>query len=436
MKIALINTLTTGGAANACIRLHKGLLNQGIASELIYWSPKEDIPSSVYYYDEYQEKVLRKINDRTPMQKGVRKIKTLFKDDWEIMTIRDRAIHNQISNKRPEGYEVFSFPYSPYPVHKHPLVQNADLIHLHWINNFIDYSSFFKHIDQPIVWTLHEMNPFTGGCSYDYGCGKYLDNCSPCPQILGTDYENYASQILQTKIESLQNKNITVVAPSKWLMNISKKSKVLGMFNHTHIPYGINDEVFKPMNRVWLKEQYGIEHGKKVLLFVAASVSNKRKGIDMLYEAMKIISKNRDDIKAVAVGSVSIEESPNVIYTGMVKDENEMAKIYSGADLYIIPSLEDNLPNTVIESLMCGTPVVGFSKGGIPEMIQPGVNGEICDEVNSNHLSLTIMQAIDKAYDRKKIVEDARKKYSEHVQANAYIDLYQDLLNEYESSKS
>jgi glycosyltransferase involved in cell wall biosynthesis len=429
LKVSLINTLSTGGAANACIRLYNGLLVQQVESSLIYWSPKADIACSIYYHDIYQDEVLSKISNRTLLQKGARWIKTLFRDDWEIKTVKQRAIHNHISETRPKGYEVFTFPFSPYPVHKHALVKKADIIHLHWINNFIDYPSFFSHVNKPIVWTLHEMNPFTGGCSYDYDCKKYLAKCNDCPQLTGTGYEDYAAKILRTKLETVRDKNITVVAPSKWLMNLSANSKVLGSFPHHLIPYGIDESIFKPTQTQWIRKHYNIDPDKKILLFVSASVGNMRKGAQYMYDALDYICEKRNDVEMVAVGNVPEKQRKGVKYTGNITDERIMARIYSGSDLFVIPSLADNLPNTVIESLMCGTPVVGFDKGGVPEMIDSGVNGEVCKDVNHLSLSKSILRSLGKEYNRQAIADDAKSKYAASVQAKAYICLYNEILN-------
>jgi glycosyltransferase involved in cell wall biosynthesis len=434
MKILIINTSNSaGGASIACFRLHNALLKQNIESDvLMLEAPNSKLNRSYSFYDFYIQRTKVKRNNLA--KKSIDKIAYRLNINSEAQFVRQKAFEQKLLQQQPTGYEVFTFETSKYHIQDHPLYKQADIIHLHWVSNgFLNYQTFFKNNTKPVVWTLHDMNPFTGGCHYAESCEGFLHECADCPQLQGTADPDYASQMLHYKIKGLQGCNsLVVAAPSKWILENSKKSKVLGNFPHVHIPYGISSSNFQPRDKIYSRQLLGLPENKKVILFVSESIHKKRKGYGLLIKALQQIMNKESDLVMCAIGagndnSMQIE---NLFELGHIADEKLMSVAYSAADVFVIPSLEDNLPNTVIESLLCGTPVIGFPIGGVPEMIQHEENGYICSEVSIESLAFELQKFLLNGVklDRNTIREGAARKYDATVQAIEYINLYKKLL--------
>ena len=253
----------------------------------------------------------------------------------------------------------------------------------------------------------------------------------PLKRIREQREKNISDKNLAIKIKSLQPAtNLTIVAPSQWLADEARKSEVFKNRRVLRIPYGLDSEIFKPVDRAYSREIFNIPTDKKVILFVADSISNNRKGFIFLKKAFEQLT--RDDVILCAIGQKNGELASlnNVLELGPIYDERLMSVVYSAADVFVIPSLMDNLPNTVLESLMCGTPVIGFPVGGIPDMIEHGKNGLLTKDVSVSGLKDTLLEFLDSANDfnRNSIREDAINKYDLKIQAQAYIDLFRDIL--------
>lgn len=407
MKVLHIMSTPYGGAANAALRLHLGLLENNIESKVLTIGTRNDFPE-IYSY--------ANISRWGWLMNPV--IKKNSKDYY----------FNSLETFKGKSFtpEKFTLTTSPYNIESHPLVKKADIINLHWVSEFINIPSFFNSVNKPIVWTLHDMNPFTGGCHYSFDCDQFIDSsCRNCPQTEGIEFnaKTLALDAFKSKQNIYKNKNINIVAPSLWLTRESQKSKLLGAFAHHQIPYGMPDNIFKPLKSEGFRKEFDLPLHKKLVLFVADSIDNYRKGIKFILEASKLLSA---DIHFVVVGKGTFD-TENFTYLGEIKDQDKMALIYSAADLFVIPSLADNLPNTVLESLFCGTPVVGFNIGGIPDMVQDGVNGFLCNQISSVALAETIVKALRVNFDREQISEEVHDKYSMTKQAKSYIGIYQSL---------
>lgn len=406
LKVLHISTLSHGGAANAAIRLHLGLLKIGIQSKFLSLAKFKGAVQHSFVYSPSCFDYIRRIT----LSASIR-----------VNGIRDTLI------KRPKGFEIFTTIESPYRLTNMPLYKEADVINLHWVAGFIDYQTFFRNNKKPLVWTLHDANPFTGGCHYFGSCSGYLNICSECPQLEGTSRQDYAETAFKKKIEIYSNlENIVIVAPSRWLYAISSNSIAFRSFPHRYIPYGIDHNVFKPIPRFKARSKYSLPSDKIVILFVAHSTENKRKGYQYLLEAIKCLNLE-DNVILCSVGHKNDKKhEKNHIEFGYIQDESLLAELYSAADLFVIPSTEDNFPNTVIESLMCGTPVLGFAVGGITDAITDGFNGFLAQEVNAHSLAKIIEKGIQhlEKFDRDAISKDANHKYRLEVQANSYKDLY------------
>lgn len=405
MKILHINTNDFGGAGIAAIRLHEALLRNKIDSNFLCLN-KTRIGS------QYSEKFIQK------------KAPWLFRLLHRLKLVRYAHERNAQSIQGKTGnFEIFSSPNSDYNIANHPLVKSADIIHLHWVANFLDWPSFFKSVDKPIVWTLHDMNPFLGGFHY---LGDRNRN-----QALFQDVEE---KYVSVKINAVKHKeNMHIVCPSYWIYTQSLSSRILGKFPHSIIPNSIPVEIFKPLDKLKSRNTFGLPPTKKVILFVAASLSNPRKGFNLLTQALK--NFNRDDYHLAFVGKSSFPdllETESFFNLGEIDNEEKLAAVYSAADIFVIPSIEDNLPNTMIESLACGTPIVGFNIGGIPDVVIDGFNGFMASKVEPDELYKTILKALQYNFDRQKIYEDTVIRFGPDIQAGRCIDLYRSLIDNFQ----
>lgn len=434
MKILIINTNNSaGGATKACVRLHHSLIEQGVDSKLLMLEqPDKNIVKGYSFYEYYLQ---QQTKNKSFYQKVYQKFLYILGLSKEAILNKERKIQEQILKQRKQSLEVFTFSLSLYEIQSHPLYKEADIIHLHWVAaNFLDYENFFLNNTKPIVWTLHDMNPFTGGCHYSESCEKFIDTCSNCPQLEGTIDSNYGAKMLHKKYLSLSSnpkQNITIISPSKWLLDESKKSKLFKNLDHFQIPYGIDSSVFRPHNKEQARSFLNLPQDKIIILFIAYVVDNKRKGYTILKEAIHQI----EDKKNIAICTVGAKNTlkttdANFHELGSFSDEIMMSIIYSAADVFVIPTLEDNLPNTVIESLLCGTPVIGFPVGGIVDMIQHNQNGYVCEVPNAYSLQQTIELFIKnpKKFDTNQIRENAVLMYDSKVQKDRYLELYHKLI--------
>jgi glycosyltransferase involved in cell wall biosynthesis len=434
MNILLVNTFDAGGAAKACLRLHEGLLQSAVNSKVLLRTQTTAI-NHTYQFEPivspslptpFYRKVYHKLRQKA-LQLGV------FTSPPPPLN-RDEE-QKAFLGKRHVGLEYFSFPTTSYDITQSPLYQAADIINLHWVADFLDWETFFAKNTKPLVWTLHDQNPFLGGEHY---AERYLGidiHGKPIHRQM-QDFEiienNKLLTIKKAAIKSV--KHLHIVAPSKWLLDSSKNSEILGQYPHFYIPYGFPTNTFRPYAKEFCRDVLEIPQNKIMLLFVADSLTTGRKGYEYLSIAItKLLEKHGDNIILCAIGNKSnLPQSEYIIELGKITHEKIMAMAYSAADGFIIPSLEDNLPNTMIESILCGTPIIGFPTGGIKDVVVHGENGYLCDEISVNSLQQTIELFIQSVhqFDRPLIAQQAFSLYHSAVQAKAYINLYQNILKE------
>ena len=395
MKIVIINTSErTGGAAVAAGRLGKALEQAGIQ-----------------------------------VDKLVRKDTWLnrFRFYWERLII---FLCNHLNRK---NLFAVSIANTGMDLSGHPSVKEADIIHLHWINQgFLSVSNLGKLINsgKPIVWTLHDLWPATAICHYPDKCKKYQSKCSQCPLQVTNSLFDLANWTYNRK------KQIHFIGCSKWITEMAKKSSLLEGASFTSIPNPIDTYVFKPLVKKDSRKRFQLPKDKFLLLFAAAKLSDRRKGAAYLIEACSILKQYyTDKIEIVLMGNGSEELCQALPFKvnslGYISDTSTMVAAYSCADLFVIPSLEDNLPNTIMESMACGTPCVGFEIGGIPEMIDHRVNGYVANYKDAGDLANGIQWVLEHE-DRLALsdacVKKVQENYTEEVVAKQYTALYEKLL--------
>lgn len=397
MKVAIINTSErTGGAAVAAERLGKALKKSGIQ-----------------------------------VDKLVRKDTWLnrFRFYWERLII---FLCNHLNRK---NLFAVSIANTGTDLSEESLVKEADIIHLHWINQgFLSLKDIEKlvKLNKPIVWTMHDMWPCTGICHHARDCEKFQTRCESC-FFLESKNKDLSTSVFDKKLSLYKNANIIFVGCSQWLANRAKKSYLLRGNTVLSIPNPIDTEVYHPIEQGMARELLGLPSEKKLVLFGALNVTDKRKGIDYLIEALNIIEMQ--DMELVVFGQVKDDIRglfPVPIHSmGYLSDESKIATLYNAVDMFITSSLEENLPNTIMESMACGTACVGFATGGIPEMIDHRVNGYIANYKDANDLANGIQWVLE--HKDRQVLSDAcvkkvRESYTEEVVAKRYMALYKELL--------
>lgn len=356
MKILLVSTAQgiegkSGGGEIACSRLHKTLLNNGYNSKLLVLEKRMESQEVFSFYK--NRSIL------TTIQKIINK------------TIQYTLFRLVYKNNPPNHY-LHSSPKSVYDITNHELYKWADIINLHWVSDFLDYSSFFStHNNKPIIWTLHDMNPFTGGCHHSESCLGFKLTCKPCPQlsILNQNYNNK-----NWKIKSKSNfSNLTIVTPSKWLKGKSLQSSLFYNQKHIVIPHSVDTTIFKQYNKLESKSAFSIPPKKKILLFIANNVSIPLKGMSYLIEAINNIP---EEVITLVIGKTTTRPKiKNAIFLGPIYDKHLLAKAYNASDVFIMTSLAETFSLVTLESLCCGLPVVAFNTGPLSELISHGKNG-------------------------------------------------------------
>ncbi len=418
MKVVHVSTWDgAGGAGVAAYRLHAALLDAGADSRMFVENKcRED------------ERVLA----FRPARGLCVRLRRVARRLWISAALR------RYVRTRPPGLEPFSDPrtiYGAAPVRQLP---PCDILHLHWVAQFVDYGEFFRRLPSRVrvVWTLHDMNAFTGGCHYDLGCGRFAAQCGACPQ-LGSRSENDLSRAgWRRKRDAFRRLRgrMHIVTPSHWMAEQVRLSSLLGEFAVTVIPNGVDAEQFAPRDPVACRSILGLPSEARVLLFLAHSVDNRRKGFGFLRDALAGLRGVKDLVLLSAgAGRPDVPAVLPHVHLGYVQGQRFLSAVYSAADLFVIPSLQDNLPNTVLESMACGRPVVGFEVGGIPDMVRPGETGFLVPPQDADALRETILGALSDMDRLRAMSERCRQTvlndYTLARQAQRCLELYRLLVD-------
>ena len=413
MRVVLINTSERiGGAAIACSRLMEALKNNGIKAKML---------------------VRDKQTDRITVVSLKHSWWLVWKFVWERVCIwqanrfkKDRLFAVDIANT---GTDITALPE----------FRQADVIHLHWINQGMLSVKNLEKIfasGKPVVWTMHDMWPFTGICHYAGDCLNYQTECRNCPLLYGGGHRNDLShRVFRRKRELYEGRHITFVACSEWLKAQAEKSGLLTGQTILSIPNAINTNLFRPRDKQEARNRARLPQNAKLILFGSVKITDPRKGMAYLIDSCKLLAEKHPELKEklgiVAFGNQSGQlESlvPFKVYPlDFIRDEHQLVDIYNSVDIYVTPSLQDNLPNTIMEAMACGIPCVGFNTGGIPEMIDHLHNGDVAEYRSAEDLANGIYWTLtDPGYPS--LSEEACRKavthYSEHVIAKRFIGLY------------
>lgn len=419
MKITLINTMDVqGGAARAAHRLHKGLCAIGAESTYFVRDRRLEDPTVRQFIPDPKEVAVAYRKERKADLKAAYD-RYLDKRDPNI---------EQFSQERVDGDENFFVQCPP-----------ADVINLHWVAGFLDYPLFFspERTQSPIVWTLHDMNPFTGGCHYGLGCEKYSKQCGACP-LLGSNQDNDLTRhIFESKqriFDAWPSHMLHVVTPSRWLRDTSLSSTLFSKFESTCIPNSIETDIFQPADKIQARAHLGLPVDARIVLFMSHQVGLARKGFRELVHALSLMP-DTDNLILLGIGDkadVPVSAPFRVIQIKYVSGDDQVALIYNAADVTAVPSQQDNLPNTMVESLSCGTPVVGFNVGGIPDLVKDGETGFLAPTGNIGALSAAFVEAFADTERLLRFGMQGRALIeavcAPDVQAKAYMHLYEKVI--------
>lgn len=410
MKILIVNASDIdGGAARAAYRLHKALLLQGMDSQMLVQSKSSDDFTIIGPLTK-SEKLISKIRptlSSLPTKFYKNKTKTLFSPNCLPFSNIVKKI-NEI---------------------------NPDIVHLHWVNAGMLKIEDIKKIKAPIIWSLHDMWAFTGGCHYNEECEGYKNSCGNCKVLASNKKNDLSKKIYDKKREVFKKKeNITIIGLSNWLNECSKNSSLLKDKNHINLPNPIDTTIFKPLDKQKARELWNLPQDKKLVLFGAmGATSDPRKGFKELSEALQKI-KNKN-IEFVIFGSSQPKNPQNLgyktHYLGSLHDDITLVTIYNAVDVMIVPSLQENLSNAIMESLSCSTPVVAFNIGGNSDMIEHLNSGYLANAFNTNDLAYGIDWVLDNP-NYEQLCQKARnkvlEKFDNSIVAKKYISLYNEIL--------
>ncbi|GGM78753.1 glycosyl transferase [Dyadobacter beijingensis] len=402
-----------GGAGVAAARLHEALLQAGVDSHLMVSEISRPGPNTVAWAD-------------SPWRSKKAWGNFVLERLWFLPHEKDQSVRF-----------AFSPAVAGADISGHPLVKQASIIHLHWVNfGFLSLPSLEKlfALGKPIVWTLHDMWTFTGGCHYNRGCDHYLSHCHYCPYLRKPGEYDISFAQFEQKQRIYAQAPLTLVSPSRWLDGLVQKAALTTRIPSRAIPNCIDTDFFKPGDRIAARNEWALPTDKKLLLFAGANTQDPRKGFAYFREAMQDPALAGTEVMILGKGEPeNFRDMPvKVHFLGKISDPRQMVKAYNAADVLIVPSLEDNLPNTIMEAMACGTPAVGFDTGGIPEMIGHLENGYVAKTRSASSLAEGIQWVLNhnaagavSGLAREKVLQH----YSREVVAGLYSQLYDSLLH-------
>ncbi len=422
MNILILSTSDIkGGAARATYRLHQGL-------------QRIDVPSQMLVQTKYcdEQTVIG-----SPATSGIGKVIAGSRLSLDPLPLK-------LYPKRDRSY--YSLQWLPDNIASKVAHLEPDVVNLHWINaGYLQIETLAK-LNKPLVWTLHDMWAFTGGCHYNQECDKYTASCGACPQLGSKRDWDLSRWVWQRKAKAWKHLNLTIVTPSSWLAKCASSSSLFKDLRVEIIPYGLDTEKYRPIERQVARELLRLPQDKQLVLFGSLkATSDKRKGFHLLQPALQELSQTgwQDKLELVIFGASRPENPPELgfktHYLGTLSDDLSLSLVYSAADVFVLPSLEDNLPNTVMEAISCGTPCVAFKIGGMPDMIEHEQNGYLAEPYQIDDLVQGIIWTLENEERHQKLSHRAREKaereFALEIQARRYLSLFTKILENLVQSK-
>lgn len=412
MKVLIVSTSDLqGGAAIAAFRLMDALnAREGVSAKMVVRDKRSD-------------------SDR------VTAVGDKIRNKWNFVTERAQIfVHNRLSRRNLFDVSTATGGVSVTSLEE---FREADVIHLHWINQgMLSLKEIERIIDsgKRVVWTMHDMWAFTGICHHAAGCTRYETGCGMCPYLAKPSEGDLSARVFREKQRIYAKGNIHFVACSRWLMELAERSPLTAQGTVRAIPNPINTSDYRPRDKFLVRSQMGIPADKKVVLYAAARASDVRKGVNYLLEASELLCDRQDDLLFLIAGTEGEDIAASLAVPAQVMGyvpSSGMADLYNAADLFVTPSLQENLPNTIMEAMACGTPCVGFDIGGIPEMITHGETGYVAQYKDAVDLAKGI-ETVLYEWDGETMSANCREfvmnNYSPERVARQYVELYDSII--------
>lgn len=408
MNVLMLNEADGGGgAAKAAFRLNHGMRELGINARLLVKTRTNNVPGVERTVSPVR--ALRVHLDMLPVRCYPNKPLLNFSPAW----LPDR-VAGQVAAMEP------------------------DLVHLHWLTaGFLRLETLNK-INKPLLWTLHDSWAFTGGCHVPFECTKYRQKCGACPVLGSSVGKDLSRSIWERKHKAWNDLNLTVVTPSRWLANCARSSSLFQNVRVEVIPNGLDLELFKPIDKRLAREALSLPQDKKLILFGGAGIGlQANKGFRLLISALQPISTTswgeHAELVVFGVSGPDGEQASGLEenYLGWLKDEDSLATAYSAADLFVVPSMMENFPNTALEAMACGTPCVAFEQGGMTDLIEHERSGYLARPYETEDLMRGIRLLLEDDKLRAEMARNARQKVVDNFAmekvCKSYITLYQEL---------
>ena len=419
MKVLLLSTSLLGGAGGATYRLHQGLSSIGVASQVLVQTQDVDDPGLI-------------VTPKPPVRKLLDTVGSLTRlgnpDTFPLRFYPNR--------------DALFFPQcSPDFVGSKVAELNPDVINLHWVCGSYVQIERLPKFKRPIVWTLHDMWPFTGGCVHSEGCHRYMHSCGHCPRLHSGKEWDLSRWVWRRKAKAWRNLDLTIVTPSVWLAKCAKSSSLFKDLRIEVIPNGIDTTRYKPLDRQYARNILDLPQDKHIVLFGGWRPNHRWKGFSLLADALQRLGKSgwQDRMELVVFGL----EKPDHLadlgikshFLGKLNDTISMAVVYSSADIFVAPSVQDNLPTTIIEAIACGTPCVAFRIGGIPDIITHGQNGYLAQPYESDDLAHGIAWMLEDSDRRQRLSQHARARAEQEFTLERYTQRYLTLFKDVVTTK-
>jgi glycosyltransferase involved in cell wall biosynthesis len=415
VQILHINTFDQeGGAGRAAWRIHQGLQNLGIESQMLVQT-RTSGDASVYERDTRLARTL-----------------AIFRPYLDMLPLLFYR-HRQQTH--------WSVEWFPERISRQIQTLNPDIIHLHWIcRGFIGIPSLAS-FQRPVVWTLHDSWAFTGGCHIPDDCRNYEARCGHCPQLGSQRAWDLSRWTWNRKHKFWRDTPLTIVTPSQWLADCARNSSLLQQRRIEVIPNGIDLNQYRPVEKQEARAILGLQQERKLVLFSAMNATyDMNKEFHYLEAALRQLSEAgwHDRLELMVVGqsapSIPVNTGVPSQFLGVLRDEISMRLAYSAADVTVMASAQENLPNSVMESLACGTPVVAFNVGGVPHLVEHQVNGYLAQPFSIDGLSAGLSFVLSDEERWRRLSDRARGKIEREFNADKiaqrYQALYEQLLNE------
>lgn len=407
MKILHISAANSSvGAGIACVKLHEALLNEKIESKILFLNKQSSNVINTSFYESSKLKKVKRI----------------------LLTLADRILLKYYPKRK---FEVFSPGLFGLDLSTNVDVQNADIIHLHWVNHaFIDVKDLSK-LNKPIVWTMHDCWVFTGGCHYFSSCQNFKNSCGNCQVLNSNNHNDLSHYVFNRKSKYYPKINIQYVAISSWMKGQAKLGALLKEKSIEVVPSGIDCSVYNFRDDSDLREKFNLKNDDTVILIGAQHLNSPFKGVQLSIDALNQYDGKKLKVLTFGGGQIVLSNRLHqIINFGFVSNPREMADLYAIADVFLCTSTAEGFGMTVAEAQCCGTPAIAFEETGPSDIINHKLTGYLAKFKDVGDVVSGLSYCLNNKFDRKMISEDSEKKFSIKNCAIKYNTIYKEILSE------